>query len=81
MTNAHPVPLNPHLPDEGLAVPEDAQARAGQTPPAESGVSCLDAPEREALRRGWGPVPLTIIMIVVAVFLAGFIGRAVVLLI
>lgn len=72
--------VNPHLPDEGLSVPEDAEQRPGQTPAAESGVSCLDAPEREPLSHGWGPVPVTLIMIVVAVFLAGLIGRAVVLL-
>lgn len=81
MTIDQRISLNPHLPDEGLAVPGDTQAGPGQTPPAESGVSCLDAPERKALRRGWGPVPVVLIMIIVAVFLAGLIGRAVVLLI
>ena len=79
MATDHRIPDNPHLPDEGMGVPEDAEQEPGQTPPAESGVSCLDAPEREALSHGWGPVPVVLIMIVVAVFLAGLIGRAVLL--
>lgn len=40
-------------------------------------MSCLDAPERKSLSRGWGPVPLTLILVVVAVFLAGLLGRAI----
>jgi len=70
------VPWN-HLPDEGLEVPEDSLQAAGHSPPAESGVTALDAPEREALRVGWGWAPVTAIMIVVAIFLAGAIGMVV----
>jgi hypothetical protein len=80
--HAHPHPnphLNPHVSDDGLSVPEDAIQRPGQTPPAESGVSALDGPEREPLSRGWGAAPITVIMIVVAIFLAGMLGRAIVL--
>lgn len=66
-----------HLPDEGLEIPGDAAQLPGRTPPAESGVTALDAPEREALRVGWGWVPIALIMLVVAVFLAGAIGMAV----
>jgi hypothetical protein len=77
MAHAHSVIENPHLPDEGLGVPEDAAQRAGQMPPAESGLSCLDGPEREPLSRGWGAAPLIIIMIVVALFVAGTLGRAI----
>lgn len=66
-----------HLPDEGLEVPGDAAQPPGRTPPAESGVSALDAPEREALSRGWAWAPVVMIMLVVAVFLAGAIGMAV----
>lgn len=73
----HTGTVNPHLPDEGLSVPEDALQQPGQTPPAESGVSCLDAPERESLRRGWGTMPIVLIMIVVALFVAGTLGRAI----
>jgi Family of unknown function (DUF6480) len=70
------VPWN-HLPDEGLEVPEDSLQAAGHSPPAESGVTALDAPEREALRHGWGWGPIAAIMIVVAIFIAGAIGMAV----
>jgi uncharacterized protein DUF6480 len=77
---AHRPPYRDHLPDDGLAVPEDSVQIAGHTSPAESGVSALDAPEREALSRGWGWVPIVMIMLVVAVFLAGAIGMAVELL-
>jgi hypothetical protein len=73
----HPKTANPHLSDEGLSVPEDALQRPGQTPPAESGVSSLDAPEREALSRGWGPAPITVIMIVAALIFAGLLGLAI----
>jgi hypothetical protein len=74
----HPKSENPHLADEGLSVPEDALQRPGQTPPAESGVSGLDAPEREPLsHRGWGPAPITIIMIIVGLFAAGALGQAI----
>ncbi|SEG53592.1 hypothetical protein SAMN05216223_10671 [Actinacidiphila yanglinensis] len=70
-------PPNPHLADEGLSVPEDAIQRPGQMPPAESGVSDLDGPEREPLSRGWAAAPITLIMIVVALFVAGFLGWAI----
>ncbi|MEU3461900.1 DUF6480 family protein [Streptomyces sp. NPDC006733] len=73
----HPGTANPHLPDEGLGVPEDAQQQPGQTPPAESGVSCLDGPEHEPLSRGWGRMPIIIIMVVVALFVLGTLGRAI----
>ncbi|SEO72311.1 DUF6480 family protein [Actinacidiphila rubida] len=66
-----------HLPDEGLEIPGDAAQFPGRTPPAESGVTALDAPERKALSRGWAWTPIVVIMLVVAVFLAGAIGMAV----
>lgn len=69
-----PAPDNPHLPDEGLGVPEDSVQSAGHTPPAESGVSSLDAPERTALSHGWGKGPVIWILLVVAVFVAGGVG-------
>lgn len=68
---------NAHLPDEGLSVPEDSVQRAGHTSPAESGVSSLDGPERGPLSRGWGASPIVLIMIVVAIFVAGGVGMAV----
>ncbi|PWI42975.1 DUF6480 family protein [Streptomyces sp. ICBB 8177] len=66
-------------PEEGIAVPEDTSMRPGATPPAESGVSGLGAPEREALRRGWAGVPLTLIWIVVVFVVAVLVAMAVVL--
>jgi Family of unknown function (DUF6480) len=70
----------PHVPDEGLAVPGQAGQRAGETPPAESGVSDLGAPERKALSRGWGPLPLVVIMVFVALVVIGMVAQVVSLL-
>lgn len=78
MAVTHPVrSLNPHLPDEGLGVPEDAVQAAGHTSPAESGVSSLDGPERGPLSHGWATAPIVAIMLVVAVFAAGALGMAI----
>lgn len=46
------------MPDEGLEVPEDYIMPPGASTPSESTFSELSGPEREALRRGWGPGPL-----------------------
>ncbi|WP_335972311.1 MULTISPECIES: DUF6480 family protein [Streptomycetaceae] len=67
---------NPHVADEGLSISGDARPRPGETPPAESGVSDLDGPEREALSRGWGALPISLIMAVVVLFVAGLLGWA-----
>jgi hypothetical protein len=72
-----PHPVNPHLPDEGLSVPEDSVQFAGHCSPADSGVSSLDAPERGPLSRGWAAGPVVGILLVVAVFVAGALGMAV----
>ncbi|NJP45347.1 DUF6480 family protein [Actinacidiphila epipremni] len=77
VTRAPQQTTNPHLPDEGLSLPEDSVQHAGHTSPAESGVSSLDAPERKALSRGWGMGPVVWILLVVAVFAAGVLGMAV----
>jgi hypothetical protein len=77
MGTTHATRENPHLPDEGLGVPEDAVQWAGHTPPAESGVSGLDAPEKERLRVGWAAAPVVIIAVVVLVFAAGALGMAI----
>ncbi|SDM68549.1 DUF6480 family protein [Actinacidiphila guanduensis] len=76
MATTHPA-ANPHLADEGLSVPEDAVQRAGQTPPAESGVSDLGGPERGPLSRGWAAAPLTVILFFAALFAAGLLGYAI----
>lgn len=70
-------PANPHLPDEGLGVPEDSVQLAGHTSPADSGVSSLDAPEREALSHGWAATPIIVIAVFVAIFAAGALGMAI----
>lgn len=78
MAVTHPVrSVNPHLPDEGLSVPEDAVQAAGHTSPADSGISSLDGPERGPLSRGWGPGPIIAIMLVVGIFAAGALGMAI----
>ncbi|WP_157856202.1 DUF6480 family protein [Actinacidiphila yeochonensis] len=66
-----------HLADEGMGVPEDAVQRAGQAPPAESGVSALDAREPNRLTKGWVWTPLALIIFVVALFIAGTLARAI----
>ncbi|MER6472446.1 DUF6480 family protein [Streptomyces collinus] len=51
----------------------------GETPPAEaSATSGISYPEPE-LRVGWGPVPLALIMLVVALMVVGLIAMAVAL--
>ncbi|MET7846397.1 DUF6480 family protein [Streptomyces sp. NPDC055059] len=52
----------------------------GETPPAEGGTSGISYPEPE-LRKGWGPMPLALIMLVVALVAVGLIAMAVVLLV
>ncbi|GGI93941.1 DUF6480 family protein [Streptomyces brasiliensis] len=66
-------------PVEGMAVPEDHAMAPGVTPPAESGVSGLGAPEHEALRRGWAVAPLILIGIVVVLVVVGLLAMAIVL--
>ncbi|MFF1298327.1 MULTISPECIES: DUF6480 family protein [unclassified Streptomyces] len=39
----------------------------GETPPAEGGTHGISHPEPPELRKGWGAMPLTLIMVVVAV--------------
>lgn len=50
----------------------------GETPPAEGGTHGISYPEPE-LRRGWGKMPLLLIMLVVALVAIGLIGMAVIL--
>ncbi|MFG1811880.1 DUF6480 family protein [Streptomyces sp. NPDC049040] len=78
MAVTHPVRSpNPHLPDEGLSVPEDVVPAASHTSPADSGVSSLDGPERGPLGRGWGAAPIIAIMLIVGIFAAGALGMAI----
>lgn len=70
---------HPEEPENGLGLPEDAVTPSGATPPAESSVSGLTAPEKKQLRRGWGPVPLVLIFVVVAMVAVGLIAMAIAL--
>ncbi|WP_327730838.1 DUF6480 family protein [Streptomyces sp. NBC_00487] len=49
----------------------------GETPPAEGGTYGISHPEPPELRKGWGPMPLVLIMAVVALIAIGLIGMAV----
>ena len=53
----------------------------GETPPAEGGTHGISYPERRALRKGWGPMPLILIMVVVALIAIGLIAMAVALIV
>ncbi|MGW1727486.1 DUF6480 family protein [Streptomyces sp. NPDC002306] len=50
----------------------------GETPPAEGGTSGISYPVPE-LRKGWAAMPLTLIMVVVALIAVGLIAMAVAL--
>lgn len=50
----------------------------GETPPAEGGTYGISHPVPE-LRKGWGPMPLTLIMVVVALVAIGLIAMVVAL--
>jgi hypothetical protein len=50
----------------------------GETPPAEGGTFGISHPEPPELRgKGWGPMPIVLIMIVVALVAIGLIAMAV----
>jgi hypothetical protein len=51
----------------------------GETPPAEGGPSGISHPEPPELRKGWGPMPLVLILLLVALVAVGLIGMAVAL--
>ncbi|MDI3418374.1 DUF6480 family protein [Streptomyces luteolus] len=51
----------------------------GETPPAEGGTSGISHPEPPELRKGWGAMPLVLIMVVVALVAIGLIAMVVAL--
>ncbi|KUO08235.1 DUF6480 family protein [Streptomyces sp. DSM 15324] len=53
----------------------------GETPPAEGGRFGISHPEPPELRTGWGPMPIVLIMIVVALVAVGLIGMVVMLIV
>ncbi|AZP22196.1 DUF6480 family protein [Streptomyces aquilus] len=73
MTSPDPEPRRTTGLEPGGGVPP------GETPPGESGTSGISHPEPPELRKAWGPVPLVLIMLLVALFAIGLIGMAVAL--
>ncbi|MEU9158078.1 DUF6480 family protein [Streptomyces sp. NPDC048417] len=51
----------------------------GDTPPAEGSTSGISHPEPPELRKGWGPMPLVLIMAVVLLVVIGLIAMVVAL--
>ncbi|MFD6326322.1 DUF6480 family protein [Streptomyces sp. NPDC058442] len=49
----------------------------GETPPAEGGTSGISYPEPHELRKGWGPMALVLIMVVVVLVAIGLIAMVV----
>ncbi|MFJ9822338.1 DUF6480 family protein [Streptomyces sp. NPDC101151] len=75
MTSYGPEPRRTPGFQRGTGVPP------GETPPAEgSTTAAISYPEPE-LRRGWGPVPLALIMLVVALIAVGLMAMAVALMV
>ncbi|MET9830742.1 DUF6480 family protein [Streptomyces sp. NPDC006385] len=75
MTSPDPEPTRTPGLEPGSGVPP------GETPPAEAGgTSAISHPQHE-LRRGWGPMPLVLIMAVVALVAIGLIAMAVALIV
>ncbi|MGW6737435.1 DUF6480 family protein [Streptomyces sp. NPDC055013] len=73
MTNPEPEPTRKPGSEPGRGVPP------GETPPAEADTtSAISYPQSE-LRRGWGPMPIALIMVVVALVAIGLIAMAVAL--
>ncbi|KUO06489.1 DUF6480 family protein [Streptomyces caeruleatus] len=73
MTNPDPEPTRAPGPRPGSGVPP------GETPPAESDSTAgISYPQNE-LRRGWAAGPLVLIMLVVALVVAGLIAMVVAL--
>ncbi|MCQ4081327.1 hypothetical protein NGB36_12130 [Streptomyces sp. RB6PN25] len=64
------------VPDEGLEVPADYAMWPGASTPAESSFSELSGPEREPLRRGWGPGPV-LAWVVIALLILGLAAWAI----
>jgi Family of unknown function (DUF6480) len=51
----------------------------GETPPAEGGISGISHPEPPEVRKAWGPTPLVLIMLLVALIVIGLIAMLVAL--
>lgn len=71
MTNPDPDPRRGPGRAAGSGIPP------GETPPAESGISGISHPEPPELRKGWGVMPLVLIMLVVLLVAIGLIAMVV----
>ncbi|MCL6734560.1 DUF6480 family protein [Streptomyces neyagawaensis] len=72
MTSPDPEPNRTTGLEPGGGVPP------GETPPAEGGTSGVARPDPPAVRRkGWGALPLVLIILLAAVIAIGLIGMAV----
>ncbi|SDF18485.1 DUF6480 family protein [Streptomyces griseoaurantiacus] len=70
-SSSEPRPTTSRVQPAGLVPP-------GETPPAEDGISgTLPRDIRYNQSRGWAKAPLTLILLLVLLFAAGFIGYAV----
>ncbi|MGW0710106.1 DUF6480 family protein [Streptomyces sp. NPDC002643] len=75
MTSPDPEPTRTPGLEPGGAVPP------GETPPAEGSTSAVSHREQRELRKGWGPLPLTLIMLVVALVAIGLVAMAIALIV
>lgn len=73
MTSPDPDPKRTPGLEPGGGVPP------GETPPAEASSTTGISYPQSAMRRGWGPMPLALILVVVALVVIGLIAMAVAL--
>lgn len=66
-------------PERTAGLQPGGQVSPGETPPAEGGTFGISHPEPPELRKGWGAMPLILIMVVVALIAIGLIAMAVAL--
>ncbi|MGW7386961.1 DUF6480 family protein [Streptomyces sp. NPDC054794] len=75
MTSPDPEPKRTPGLEPGGGVPP------GETPPAETGISGISHPEPPELRKGWGPMPLVLITLVVLLIAIGLVAMVVALIV
>ncbi|MGW1504302.1 DUF6480 family protein [Streptomyces mirabilis] len=73
MTTPDPDPTRTPRIEPGRGVPP------GETPPAEGGIYGISHPEPPGVGKGWGPMAIVLIMVVVALVAIGLIAMVVAL--